>query len=340
MDEMLVQEARAARDRFIEAQHDADNTRAEYHHTIRRLHASGGSMREIAHALGLSHQRVHQIIDDAGAARAEPAKKGLLKRLTGGVEQETYPPPEGRPAIQAFDRDVREAVVLAQEQARSLSHQYIGTEHILIGLLSVEHGIAARVLARAGANQQQVRAEVVQIIGRGRGKPPDGPLHFTPQSKKVVQLAIKEAKHDRSPHVRGEHLLLGLLREGKGVGAQVLTRLGADHDSLRTRLGQARCVCSFCRRPGIELASLVAGPGVYICERCTREATLLAADPDAKTAHTPLAVVPAGQEDTACTFCGESTGSNRLVAGPDAVICSQCLVICREITAEDEPPDN
>jgi ATP-dependent protease Clp ATPase subunit len=88
------------------------------------------------------------------------------------------------------------------------------------------------------------------------------------------------------------------------------------------------------------LASLVAGPGVYICERCTREATLLAADPDAKPAHTRLAVVPASQEDTACSFCGEPTGPNRLVAGPHAVICSQCLVLCREITPEDEPPDN
>ena len=341
MDETLRQEACTARDRFVEAQHDADSARAEYHYAIRRLHASGGSMREIAHVLGLSHQRVHQIIDEPGAVRAEPTKKSLLRRLTGGAGPGIGTASGGRPVRQAFDRmsgDAREAMTLAQEQARSLSHHYIGTEHILLGLLAAEHGVTAQILARFGASQHQARAEILQIIGRGKGEPPDGPLRFTPRSKKVLDLAAKEAKHDRSTHVRGEHLLLGLLREGQGVGAQVLARLGADHDRLRKRLSQASCVCSFCGRSGIEVARLVAGPGVYICDRCTGEATLLAVHPDANAAHAPLTVVPSSQQDTACSFCGKKpAGPDRLIAGPDAVICGECLVLCREINAEDEP---
>jgi ATP-dependent protease Clp ATPase subunit len=81
---------------------------------------------------------------------------------------------------------------------------------------------------------------------------------------------------------------------------------------------------------------LVAGPGAYICERCTSEATLLAAQPDDKPGHTTLTVVPVSQHDTACSFCGKKpTGPDRLVAGPYAIICSRCLVLCREINAGD-----
>jgi hypothetical protein len=344
MDEGLLEQAHSARDRFVAAQHNVDSARVEYHYAIRRLHASGGSMREIAHALGLSHQRVHQIIDEAGTARGEPTKRNLLKRLTTGVAPGSRAACERGPVSQAFDRmsgDARQAMVLTQQQARSLGHHYVGTEHILLGLLDVEHGVAAQVLARAGISQQAARAEVLQIIGRGKGEPPDGPLRFTPRSKKVLELAGKEAKHDRSAHVRSEHLLLGLLREGRGVGAQILTRLGADHNRLRRQLGQARRVCSFCRRSGIEAARLVAGPGVYICDRCTSEAALLATHPDAKPDHAQLTVVPPGRQGTACSFCGKRpTGPDQLITGPDASICNECLTLCREINAEDEPPSD
>ena len=335
MDGQLLHEAVAARDRLIEAQHGTDSVRADYHYAIRRLHASGGSMREIADALGLSHQRVHQIIDEPGAVGA--AKKTLLKRLTAGARP-GGPEPDQRLVAQAFDRmsgDAREAMTLAQDQACSLNHHYIGTEHILLGLLAAQQGNAAQVLSRAGVSPQQARAAVEQIIGRGKGDPPAGPLRLTPRSKKVLELARKEAKHSRSAHVRSEHLLLGLLCEGRGVGAQVLTRLGADHDSLRRRIGMAGRACSFCGRSGIDVASLVAGPGVYICERCTNDASQLAGPSGGEPADTPITLVTADQHHATCSFCGKKRKDvEHLAASQTAAICSQCLALCREIHAE------
>ena len=337
MDDRLLHEAVAARDRLIEAQHGTDSARAEYHHAIRRLHASGGSMREIADALGLSHQRVHQIIDETGATGA--AKKTLLRRLTAAARP-GGPEPDDRPVTQSFDRmsgDAREAMTLAQDQARSLHHHYIGTEHILLGLLAVPQGIAAQVLSRASISPQQARAAVEQIIGRGKGDPPAGPLRLTPRSKKVLELACKEAKRSRSAHVRSEHLLLGLLREGRGVGAQVLTRLGADHDGLQRRIGMAGCACSFCGRSGIDVASLAAGPGVYICERCTTDASQLASPSGGEPADNLISLVPAGQHDATCSFCGKKRRDvEHLAASQTAAICDQCLALCREIHAEQQ----
>ncbi len=337
MDDHLLHEAVAARDRLIEAQHGTDSARADYHHAIRRLHASGGSMREIADALGLSHQRVHQIIDETGAAGA--AKKTLLQRLTAGASPEG-PEPDERPVTQWLDRmsgDAREAMTLAQDQARILRHHYIGTEHILLGLLAAQQGNATQVLSRAGVSPQQARAAVEQIIGRGKGDPPAGPLRLTPRSKKVLELARKEAKHSRSTHVRSEDLLLGLLREGRGVGAQVLTRLGTDHDSLRQKIGMAGRACSFCGRSGIDVISLVAGPGVYICERCTNDAGQLASPPSGEPLGTPITLVPAGQHNATCSFCGKQRKDvEHLAASQTEAICNQCLALCREIHAEQQ----
>ncbi len=349
MDESLLDEAVAARGRFIEAQHGSDQARAEYHYAIRRLHASGGSMREIAHELGISHQRVHQIIDEADADRAaknakNAKKKTLLQRIAGSTAQRCEATPEDRPVRQMFDRmsgEAREAMTLAQDQARSLGHHYIGTEHILLGLLCAQHGVTAQVLTRAGATERQTRDAIVRIIGRGKGEQPIGPLRLTPRSKKVLEFARKQAKHDRCTHVSSEHILLGLLREGNGVGAQILTQLGADHDRLRRRLGQASLACSFCGRVGAEVAQLISGPGVQICERCVAEATVVAARPRTESAHAPLTAVSPSQEDTACSFCGRKpTAPDWLVAGPGARICNQCLALCREINAEEGSPNS
>ncbi len=338
MDNQLLREAVAARDRLIEAQHGTDSARADYHHAIRRLHASGGSMREIADALGLSHQRVHQIIDETAAAGT--TKKTLLKRLTTAGAGPEGPEPDERPVTRSLDRmsgDAREAMTLAQDHARILRHHYIGTEHILLGLLAAQQGNAAQVLSRAGVSPQQARAVVEQIIGRAKGDPPAGPLRLTPRSKKVLELARKEAKHHRSTHVRSEHLLLGLLREGRGVGAQVLTRLGADHDSLRQKISMAGRACSFCGRSGIDVISLAAGPGVYICERCTNDASQLASPPSGEPAGTPITLVPAGQPNAACSFCGKKRNDvEHLAASQTEAICSQCLALCREIHAEQQ----
>jgi len=343
VDEILLSETMTARDRFIEAQHGTDTACAEYHHAIRRLHAAGGSMREIARALGLSHQRVHQIIDEPAAPRAEARKKTLLWRLATSSGQED-PAAADRPVrslFAAMSPAAREVMTLTENQARSLGHRYIGTEHILLGLLTAERGIACRVLAAAGVSQRQVRTDVERIIGRGKDAAPDGPLRVTPRSKKVLALARSEARHDRSTHVRSEHLLLGLLREGGGVAATVLTRLGADHDDLRDRIRQAGRTCSFCRRDGLDAAGLVAGPGVFICERCTQAATRLTTSPPTSPESNPadpsIILVPVGQPAATCGFCGKKRADvEHMAASQTTAICSPCLTLCREIQVEQE----
>ena len=339
MDEGFLVEARAAGDRFVEAQHDVEAARVEYHHAIRRLHACGGSMRGIARVLGLSHQRVHQIVDEAGEPAPVARKPTLLKRLAAGATKDCETPPT-RLGGQLFDRmgpDAREAMARAQDEARALQHNYIGTEHILLGLLGTDLGLAARLLTRAGADSCGVRTAIEQIIGRGHAEPPEGAMRLTPRSKKVLDLARQEAKRDHSPHVRGEHVLLGLAREGGGVGATILRKVGIGYHDLRRRLDRAACACSFCQRSGLDVDHLVAGPGVFICDRCTTEAAELVTRPQSGPLHAPMTVVPPGQQAPTCSFCGKKpTDIDHLVAVAQACICSGCLALCREIQAEEQ----
>ena len=125
----------------------------------------------------------------------------------------------------------RQAVTLAQDQARSLGHNYLGTEHLLLGLLVEGHGIAFRALDQLEVSAAAVRAEVEMIIGRGP-QPPTGPIAFTPRTKKALELAWCEAKRLGHDDVGTEHLLLGLVREGEGLAAQVLHRLGVDRAAV------------------------------------------------------------------------------------------------------------
>jgi hypothetical protein len=339
MDEDLLRDTIAARDRLVEAQHHADGARADYHHAIRRLHASGGSTREIARRLGLSHQRVHQIVD-AAEPPATTAKPSLLQRLAG--ERECAVASGDQPRMKMLDRgkrlsgDAREVLLFAEDEARSLNHNYLGTEHILLGLLAARHSIAARILTRAGADQEEARAAVERIIGRGPQHPAAGPLALTPRAKKVLIHARKEAKFDHSMHTRGQHLLFGILRERNGVAAQVLTNLGVDHADISKRIARITRACSFCARNGADVANLIAGPQVYICDRCTREATRLTTEPAAEPAHAALTLVPAGQQDATCGFCGKHRADvDHLVTGHGASICAECLTICREINDEE-----
>jgi len=129
-------------------------------------------------------------------------------------------------------------VNLAQEEARGLDHNYLGTEHLLLGLLAEGQGIAWRVLDELGISAATVRGQVEAIIGRGPDTPV-GPIPFTPRSKKVLELAGREAKGLGHNYVGTEHLLLGLVREGEGVAAQVLARLGADRARVVQQVLQA-----------------------------------------------------------------------------------------------------
>jgi len=128
-------------------------------------------------------------------------------------------------------------VVLAQEEARLLNHNYIGTEHILLGLIHEGEGVAAKALEQLGISLEAVRTQVEEIIGQG-GSSPSGHIPFTPRAKKVLELSLREALQLGHNYIGTEHILLGLIREGEGVAAQVLVKLGADLSRVRQQVIQ------------------------------------------------------------------------------------------------------
>ncbi len=134
--------------------------------------------------------------------------------------------------FQRFTDRARRVVHLAQEEARLLRHNYVGTEHLLLGLLYEGEGIAARALESLGISLEVVRARVEEIIGRGQITA-SGHIPFTPRAKKVLELSLREALQLGHNYIGTEHLLLGLLREGEGVAAQVLAGFGTDHARVR-----------------------------------------------------------------------------------------------------------
>jgi len=139
--------------------------------------------------------------------------------------------------FQRFSDRARRVVVLAQEEARMLNHNYIGTEHLLLGLIQEGEGVAAKALESMGISLEAVRNQVEEIIGRG-STAPTGHIPFTPRAKKVLELSLREALQLGHNYIGTEHILLGLIREGEGVAAQVLTKLGADLDRVRNQVVQ------------------------------------------------------------------------------------------------------
>ncbi len=139
--------------------------------------------------------------------------------------------------FERFTDRARRVVVLAQEEARLLNHNYIGTEHILLGLIHEGEGVAAKSLESLGISLEAVRAQVEEIIGQG-GNSPSGHIPFTPRAKKVLELSLREALQLGHNYIGTEHILLGLIREGEGVAAQVLVKLGADLSRVRQQVIQ------------------------------------------------------------------------------------------------------
>ncbi|MGV0375989.1 ATP-dependent Clp protease ATP-binding subunit [Corynebacterium hadale] len=134
--------------------------------------------------------------------------------------------------FERFTDRARRVIVLAQEEARELNHNYMGTEHILLGLIKEGEGVAAKALEQMGINLDDVRREVIEIIGHG-SQPVSGHIPFTPRAKKVLELSLREGLQMGHKYIGTEFLLLGLIREGDGVAAQVLTKLGADLPTVR-----------------------------------------------------------------------------------------------------------
>src|SRR6201990_2457464 len=137
--------------------------------------------------------------------------------------------------FERFTERARQVVVLAQEEARTLKHNYIGTEHILLGLLREEEGLAARVLEGLEITVEEVRAQVIRIVGSGE-EVTSGQIPFTPRAKKVLELALREALSLGHHYIRTEHILLGLVRENEGVAARILLDFDADSEKIRNEV--------------------------------------------------------------------------------------------------------
>jgi prophage maintenance system killer protein len=157
-----------------------------------------------------------------------PSKEfGMFERLTRRGK--------GPGLFTRFTKPARQVVVHAQGEARLLNHNYIGTEHILLGLIREHDGIAAKALESCGVSLEAVRAQVEEIIGRGE-RSPAGHIPFTPRAKKVLELSLREALQLGHNYIGTEHILLGLIREGEGVAAQILVKLGGDLPHLRQQV--------------------------------------------------------------------------------------------------------
>jgi ATP-dependent Clp protease ATP-binding subunit ClpC len=139
--------------------------------------------------------------------------------------------------FERFTDRARRVVVLAQEEARLLNHDYVGTEHLLLGMVAEGQGVAATALESLGISLEAVRAQVEEVIGQGQ-QAPSGHIPFTPRAKKVLELSLREANQLGHNYIGTEHLLLGLVREGEGVAAQVLVKLGADLSRVRQQVIQ------------------------------------------------------------------------------------------------------
>jgi len=170
-----------------------------------------------------------------GAQRRRSSQKRLIV-LAAGIARETVRR-AARSMFERFTDRSRRVIVLAQEEARMLDHNYIGTEHILLGLIRESDGCAARALESLEISLGAVRQQVEEIIGRGQ-QAPSGHIPFTPRAKKVLELSLRESLQLGHNYIGPEHMLLGLVSEGDGVAAQVLVTLGADLNRVRQQVIQ------------------------------------------------------------------------------------------------------
>ena len=210
--------------------------------------------------------------------------------------------------FERFTDRTRRVVVLAQEEARMLNHGYIGTEHILLGLIREGDGYAARTLESLGISLDAVRQQVEEIIGRGQ-QPPSGHIPFTPRAKKVLELSLRESRQLGHSYIGTEHILLGLLREGDGVAAQALVTLGADLNRVRQQViqllhgYQGQDVESAGPRPGGRAPAGLPGDALARFDALDRRLTALerwvSTQPDLEDLDQEIAQVRRDKQDAA-----------------------------------------
>jgi hypothetical protein len=197
-------------------------------HFIEEARRAGHSWSEVGARLGMSKQGAQQRYE-----RSTPKVMGdISKKVVERVERKRK---SGAEVFHQFTDRARRVMVLAQDEARALNHNYLGTEHVLLGLIAEGEGIAYQALTKRGVDIESIRSEVIKIIGTGKDAA-SGPPPFTPRAKKVIELALREALQLGHNYIGTEHLLLGLIREGEGVGPQVLLKADVTHEAIRAEV--------------------------------------------------------------------------------------------------------
>jgi ClpA/ClpB-like protein len=223
LDEQILAEARDVRQRLVDLESQTAHARVDYHHAIKKLHAAGGSLREIAEALELSHQRVHQIVEGpAGAPMAHSGRRGWMHGRRHG---------RGRSFFMArFDDEAKDVMVQAQKEADSLKHNYVGTEHLMLAV--AKRGVE-------GIDYDAARKQVVERIGEGDEPWIAGlPRPLTPRAKRALEGALTQATAAGREQFGPNDILLAIAGDPKGVGGEVLAELGATPERLREQLGR------------------------------------------------------------------------------------------------------
>jgi Clp amino terminal domain, pathogenicity island component/ClpX C4-type zinc finger len=258
-----------------------------------------------------------------------------------------------RVVFERFTDRARRVVVLAQEEARLLNHNYIGTEHILLGLIHEGDGVAARALDALDVSLEAVRARVEAIIGAGTSSP-SGHIPFTPRAKKVLEYALREALRLGHNSIGTEHILLAIIREEQGVAAQVLTEMGVDLPRIRQTVignigeGESERIVS---EEDVEGTTLRGRE--LLVESLMGEVRRLRGDVDRlrkalggpdpeliRLGRPTIAPLPDPRTGVlSCSFCNEPQDRvAKRVAGPGVYICDRCIALCQEILDEELPP--
>ncbi|HVE91803.1 MAG TPA: ClpX C4-type zinc finger protein [Actinomycetota bacterium] len=331
LDEKLVKAAAALRAEASELQARAEGLTLELHRTVRRLNAMGGSLREIASALSISHQRVHQIVGDDVAVE-------LLRRVTSQepgdlrgalLDEIGRAGPAPGPGAGAAGARLSRLVSRAGREAMGLGHGHLGPEHLVLAVLTEEQDQTVAFLAKSGASLEKAREKLADLIGR---TDPTTTAAGNARYEAVVDAARTEAVMSGAAEVEPVHVLLGVLggrREAGGAGPSS----GKGSDGFGEALG-----CSFCSRHQKDVKKLIAGPGIYICDQCVElTRPVLAGAPVAVDERTSIASAPVGFVDS-CRFCGKRLKQVKAMAvSGESVICNECIDLCGEILAEELP---
>jgi len=231
LDAPLLEQALRTRDRVLDAQHELDRARADYEHLVRRLVAGGGTIREVGAALGISHQRVHQIVDAEPIVAPRP-------RAAGDLLLQIRPRRRVERAFVRLDEASRELLAAGQREALALGHDVLGAEHVLLALAALDRPGGAALRGR-GLGPERVREAIVAAIGAGPRAPEGtrrrscvepGEMPLSPHLKRVLHAGTKVAPPGQP--IRPEHLLIALARVPDTVAARIFAEASVDEPAI------------------------------------------------------------------------------------------------------------